>query len=140
LTTIFFLVNLYIFSRGFKEHQAWYSRGTEDYQEETKRVKTYSRIGQYWTTMKLRKLTVVLNYYEAIKTYSRIRLLLKPTVVFKHERNFFSVSLFSLVTSSPLRSRPMFQCFARSTILPTATPDLGNPLEVGRKIYHANFI
>ncbi len=26
----------------------------------------------YWTTTKLRKLTVVLNYYEAMETYSRI--------------------------------------------------------------------
>ncbi len=29
----------------------------------------------YWTTTKLRKLTVVLNYYEAMQTYSRIGLL-----------------------------------------------------------------
>ncbi len=45
---------------------------------------TYSRIGLlrsygnlqwYWTTTKLVKLTVVLDYYEAMETYSRIGLL-----------------------------------------------------------------
>ncbi len=44
-------------------------------------VETYSRIGllrsyrnlqSYWTTKKLWKLTVVLDYYEAMETYSRI--------------------------------------------------------------------
>ncbi len=47
-------------------------------------VLTYSRIGllrsygnlqSYWTTTKLWKLTVVLDYYEAMETYSRIGLL-----------------------------------------------------------------
>ena len=47
-------------------------------------METYSRIGllrsygnlqSYWTTMKLWKLTVVLDYYEAMETYSRIGLL-----------------------------------------------------------------
>ena len=45
---------------------------------------TYGRIGllgshgnlqSYWTTTKLWKLTVVLDYYEAMETYSRIGLL-----------------------------------------------------------------
>ncbi len=45
---------------------------------------TYSRIGilrtdgnlqSYWTTTKLWKLTVVLDYHEAMETYSRIGLL-----------------------------------------------------------------
>ncbi len=44
-------------------------------------METYSRIGllrsygnlqSYWTTTKLWKLTVVLDYYEAMETYSRI--------------------------------------------------------------------
>ncbi len=44
-------------------------------------VETYSRIGllrsyrnlqSYWTTKKLWELTVVLDYYEAMETYSRI--------------------------------------------------------------------
>ncbi len=51
---------------------------------ENGRVVTYSRIGllrsygnlqSYWTTTKLRELTVVLDYQEAKGTYSRIGLL-----------------------------------------------------------------
>ncbi len=50
---------------------------------QTAPVETYSRIGlvrrygnlqSYWTSTKLWKLTVVLDYYEAMETYSRIGL------------------------------------------------------------------
>ncbi len=35
----------------------------------------HGNLQSYWTTAKLRKLTVVLDYYEAMETYSRIGLL-----------------------------------------------------------------
>jgi hypothetical protein len=37
-------------------------------------TKLYGNLQSYWTTTKLCKLTVVLDYYEAMETYSRFRL------------------------------------------------------------------
>ena len=34
-------------------------------------LRSYGNLQSYWTTTKLWKLTVVLDYYEAIETYSR---------------------------------------------------------------------
>ncbi len=54
------------------------------FQEADNKVETYSRVGllrsygnlqSYWTTTKLREFTVVLDYYEAKGTYSRIGLI-----------------------------------------------------------------
>jgi hypothetical protein len=39
-------------------------------------VRSYGNLQAYWTRTKLWKLTVVLDYYEAMETYSRIGLLL----------------------------------------------------------------
>ncbi len=38
-------------------------------------LRSYRNLQSYWTTTKLWKLTVVLDYYEAMETYSRIGLL-----------------------------------------------------------------
>ena len=38
-------------------------------------LRSYGNLQSYWTTVKLRKLTVVLDYCEAMETYSRIGLL-----------------------------------------------------------------
>ncbi len=35
-------------------------------------LRSYGNLQSYWTTTKLRKLTVVFDYYEAMETYSRI--------------------------------------------------------------------
>jgi hypothetical protein len=37
-------------------------------------VRSYGNLQSYWTTTKLWKLTVVVDYYEAMETYSRIEL------------------------------------------------------------------
>jgi hypothetical protein len=38
-------------------------------------LRSYGNLQSYWTTTKLWKITVVLDYYEAMETYSRIGLL-----------------------------------------------------------------
>ncbi len=38
-------------------------------------LRSYGNLQSYWTTTKLRKITVVLDYYEAVETYSRISVL-----------------------------------------------------------------
>ncbi len=38
-------------------------------------VRSYGNLQSYWTITKLWKLTVILDYYEAMETYSRIGLL-----------------------------------------------------------------
>jgi hypothetical protein len=87
-------------------------------------METYSRIGllrsdrnlqSYWTTTKLWKLTVVLEYYEARETYSRIGLLRsygnlqsywtttklwKLTVVLEYYEAMESYSRIVLITSA----------------------------------------
>ena len=35
-------------------------------------LRSYGNLQSYWTTTKLLELTVVLDYYEAMETYSRI--------------------------------------------------------------------
>ncbi len=43
-------------------------------------LRSYGNLQSYWTTTKLWKLTVVLDYYEAMETYGRIGLLIQVYV------------------------------------------------------------
>ncbi len=64
----------------------------------------YGNLQSYWSTTKLWKLTVVLDYYEAIETYSRIGLL-------RSYRNLQSYSSAEFNTSAMLGDTNLSKSF-----------------------------